>query len=671
MVASCETHGEAGEGPQPPAATLIRSAAPLSATSTASAANVTLGMVLSSRYRLDELLGVGGMGLVFRAADLQMPGVHVAIKVLKPEFRQQPELLHILRESVRKVRSLPHPNIASVYSLDADGESDFVIMELLQGQTLQELLDGEYARGMPVEMARKLIGDLCSALAYAHDHGVIHSDIKPANIFVTPSGRAKLFDFDIARVLRGPAGYFDAAQVGALTLAYASAEMEDGQRPDPRDDVYSLACVIYEMLSGKHPFGGASASGARNSGLQLKPLPGLRRRESYALSRALSFNREERLASVEALRGVFGGGVRPDRSGLQSLPLAVVAGAAAAFALCIILVWWFLRSSPTPHPQPRPSDAATALNRARSLAMQATALSVDQHDEALRRALALLAAGGQNEDPDRVIQRAQAATAALQSAIAHALRVARLGTTEPQLQEALSLCRQLGLENQGCSASNLSDETPRSVALRPFALDPAPVTNSEFARFVQSTAYRTAAETKGVLYSPNPRGYLEALRGQSWRTLSAAAAARGEITDVLPVLGVDLESARAYCRWKGERLPTEDEWEYSARGPSGQLFPWGDQPEPATPLPRSVTAVTESVTAGKPGAQGLGGNVAEWTEPRIAGQRVLRGGSWLLPQPYFQRLALRRLAPTGGVLDGSFRCAASAESWPGALDSHS
>jgi formylglycine-generating enzyme required for sulfatase activity len=223
----------------------------------------------------------------------------------------------------------------------------------------------------------------------------------------------------------------------------------------------------------------------------------------------------------------------------------------------------------------------------------------------------------------------------------------------------------MGFTSLRCSDKDLADEASRFVSLQPFTLGPTAVTNGEFDRFVTTTKWRTAAETEGRLHSLNPaRGWNEVLRGQSWRTLRATAAERGEAADMLPVLGMDLASARAYCAWKGERLPTEDEWEYSARGPLSRLFPWGDQPQPPAPLPKRAVAVTDMAIQVADGARSLGGNIAEWTESRIKGEQVLRGGSWLLPQAYFQRLALRRLGPPGAALDAGFRCAKSADSWP-------
>jgi formylglycine-generating enzyme required for sulfatase activity len=282
---------------------------------------------------------------------------------------------------------------------------------------------------------------------------------------------------------------------------------------------------------------------------------------------------------------------------------------------------------------------------------------VDQLDETLQRGLASLESARRAEGDPQRMKQAQTANKLLLSAIARSPRVARLGTPQPEQQEALGLCQQMGFASPQCSA-NLADEAPRLVSLRPFTLDPTAVTNEEFAGFVTATSWRTAAETEGQLYALNPaRGRIEVVRGQSWRTLRESAAKRGEAAQMLPVLGIDLASARAYCAWKGQRLPTEDEWEYSARGASARRFPWGDQPQPPKPLPQRAVAVGD-------GARSLGGNITEWTESHTKGERVLRGGSWLLPQAYFQRLALRRLGQPGAELDAGFRCAKSAESWP-------
>jgi formylglycine-generating enzyme required for sulfatase activity len=369
---------------------------------------------------------------------------------------------------------------------------------------------------------------------------------------------------------------------------------------------------------------------------------------------------------VEALQSAFAGGRAPrggsSRRWLPPLSLPALSssrlllwGTGLVGTLLIAAASWLLISQP-----PATGGLAAELERANALALRATALAVDAHDASLQQAISLVNAARAERDPSRALQQAQAASTALVSVLARAPRSAQLGTSAAQLSQALQLCRQLHIPGQRCAPRDLEDESPRATALGPFAIDAHPVTNAEFARFAQQTGHRTGAETTGVLFAPDAaHGWDTVVHGQSWRTLRAGALSRGEAADSLPVLGMDLESARAYCRWKGKRLPGEDEWESSARGAAGRVFPWGDQPQPGAPLPAHAVPIDAREEPG------LGGNVAEWTETRIAGQRVLRGGSWLLPQPYFQRLALRRNPPpSGAVLDSSFRCATSLDSWP-------
>jgi serine/threonine protein kinase/Tfp pilus assembly protein PilF len=254
--------------------------------------------MLSGRYRIERELGEGGMGVVYLVRDEQVAGETFAIKVLKGAL--DPQALDLLREEVRKTRRLSHPYIVDVHSVNVDGTKLYVLMEYLEGKSLNTLLDEEFGRGMALSHARPIIEDVAAALGYAHDHSVIHSDLKPANIFVTTSGRTKLLDFGIARVSRGPLLHKPSRQL-ALTPAYASCELLQGREADRRDDIYSFACVIYEMLSGERPFGELTALEARDAGAHMPSLEVLSRGQNAALSKALAFDREARTGSVEQL----------------------------------------------------------------------------------------------------------------------------------------------------------------------------------------------------------------------------------------------------------------------------------------------------------------------------------------------------------------------------------
>jgi TolB-like protein/Tfp pilus assembly protein PilF len=259
---------------------------------------LAIGHLLSGRYRIERWLGEGGMGTVYLASDEQVAGETFAVKVIKEAL--SPEALALLREEVRKTRRLSHPNVVDVHSVNVDGTKLYVLMEFLEGKSLQALLNEEFGRGMPLSHAWPILKDVGAALGYAHDLNVVHSDIKPANILLTISGRTKLLDFGIARVSRGPLPHRRSGP-RALTPAYASCELLKGEEADQRDDIYSFACVIYEMLSGEHPLGALSALEARKAGTRVLPLAALSRAQNAALAQALSFDREMRTASVEQL----------------------------------------------------------------------------------------------------------------------------------------------------------------------------------------------------------------------------------------------------------------------------------------------------------------------------------------------------------------------------------
>src|SRR3984893_1368345 len=264
----------------------------------AAGGGLAIGPMLSGRYRIERELGEGGMGVVYLVSDQQVVGESFAVKVLKEAL--DPQTLQLLREEVRQTRKLSHPNIVDMHSVNVDGKRLYVLMEYLEGKTLNTLLDEEFGRGMPFSHAWPIIEDVGAALGYAHDHNVIHSDLKPANVLLTTSGKTKLLDFGIARVSRGPLLHKRSGS-RALTPAYASCEMLKGEEADRRDDIYSFACVIYEMLSGDRPFGELNALEARNVGTRVPPLAVLSRAQNEALTQALAFDREARTPSVEQL----------------------------------------------------------------------------------------------------------------------------------------------------------------------------------------------------------------------------------------------------------------------------------------------------------------------------------------------------------------------------------
>jgi TonB family protein len=268
---------------------------------------IGVGSVLRGRYRLVREIGRGGMGVVYLAdglVDLQQ----FAVKVLNSEFLQHPEAVRVFREEARKSLAMRHPNIVGVYPLECEGEQYYLPMEYLEGKTIRELLDQDFARGVPLDQAWPIVKGVGAALAFAHDHGVIHSDLKPSNIFVTTEGRPRVLDFGIARALRDRR-HFDTDSLGGITAAYASCEMLARRPPDFRDDVYAFACVVYELLTGSHPFAGRTAAEARIGRMVVAPVRALTQAQNTVLRRGLAFNCDDRIATIEEFLTVCGGDV--------------------------------------------------------------------------------------------------------------------------------------------------------------------------------------------------------------------------------------------------------------------------------------------------------------------------------------------------------------------------
>ncbi len=272
--------------------------------------NLGPGVTLKNRFVLLERLGQGGMGVVFKAKDLlkveaQDKDPYVAIKVLTEAFKKYSGSFIALQREASKAQRLAHPNIATVYDFDRDGDTVFMTMEYLQGKPLNRLIKELPKKPISRDQALFIIEQLCHGLAYAHEKKLIHSDFKPGNCFILNDGSVKLLDFGIARAST-VAGeekeqtMFDPSKLSAVTPAYATPEMFAGMSPDPRDDIYGLACVAYQLLAGgKHPYNKVAAPKIKELGIKPKPIKGLDRRQQKTLIKALTVVREERIPTVE------------------------------------------------------------------------------------------------------------------------------------------------------------------------------------------------------------------------------------------------------------------------------------------------------------------------------------------------------------------------------------
>lgn len=300
-----------------------------------------VGDTLNGRFVLEECVGFGGMGTVYKALDLRKLEAsdrkpYIAIKVLNVQFQGHPKSLIALQREARKAQALAHPNIVSVYDFDRDGSMVYLTMEYLTGKPLSQVLRAPGFHGMPYADAMRIVNGMGKALAYAHERGFVHCDFKPANVIITDTGIVKVIDFGIARVFQKAeedvdVTVFDPGSLGALTPAYASPEMLENREPDPRDDIYALGCITYELLAGHHPFNRMSATQARDGGVRPQRPPGLGHRQWRAIKCALAFERNARTPSVTRFLDEMAG------QDILRSP-AVLAGAGVAALAVVVLV---------------------------------------------------------------------------------------------------------------------------------------------------------------------------------------------------------------------------------------------------------------------------------------------------------------------------------------------
>ncbi|PYP28495.1 MAG: hypothetical protein DMD55_05205 [Gemmatimonadetes bacterium] len=261
-----------------------------------------LQRLIEGRYRIERLLGKGGMGAVFLAHDLALER-DVAIKVLPPDVAQDDQIVRRFQQEAKTAAKLDHPNIIPIYRVESEGGLNYFVMKYVSGTSLEDLLDQK--RPLPVPEIQRILWEAACALGHAHQRGVVHRDVKPANIMFDHDGRAMLTDFGISKALQAATG-FTATGMIIGTPHYMAPEQAKGLTVDGRADEYSLGIVGYRMITGELPFAGDSVHTILYKHIFEEPPRAASRRAdvpeplSAAVSRAMSKDPEHRYPTMEA-----------------------------------------------------------------------------------------------------------------------------------------------------------------------------------------------------------------------------------------------------------------------------------------------------------------------------------------------------------------------------------
>ncbi len=611
----------------------------------------------NGKYRVLRLLGRGGFGAVYLAEDLLLHE-QVAIKELVPALLDDPVILQRFINEAKVSRRLRHLNIAATYALFAEGENQYIVMEYVPGGSLEQRLE---PGPLAVDEAVRIAAEVADGLSHAHERGIVHCDLKPANILFTADGHAKIVDFGIAHIQAATQARTWATATGLVfgTLSYMAPEQADGVRDDPRVDVYALGVVLYRMLAGRPylPFEDSTTPAALSRNLRRvleeAPVPPSRHNkrvpawlDAVAMA-ALAKRPEDRLPSAAATREALLTRTAPPAAREDAPAAATELGSAVEATQPVIR-----RSAPpTPppaRPQPQRARFPLWLPLVLLVVLAAGGLGI------------WLARGGAATQPPAGPAAASApatrppaavATPAASASPAPSAQVpspARAAAVTPILDEAHPgmVVVPAGEFQMGCTPGGifpcLDDDQPlHTVYLDAFAIDATEVTNGQYRLCVDTGPCTPPSSTSSKARFP----YYETTRYPKFRDY--------------PVIFVDWNQAGAYCRWVGKRLPTEAEWEKAARGSGDtRTYPWGEEPpdcerayayndSAAKPCVYDTGHAGEHPAGASPyGALDMAGNVWEWVADRwdpdyyavsprnnptgspYGDSRVLRGGAF-------------------------------------------
>ena len=663
-----------------------------------------IGYTLGGRYNIEALLGQGGMSAVYRAYDpnLRRP---VAIKLIHSHLSADPEFIGRFEAEAAAVAQLRHPNIVQVFDFNHDGDTYYMVMEYLPGESLQDRLRAlsQAQQRFPFATTASIIGTVADAVAYAHERGTIHRDLKPANVMLMPQGQPVLTDFGVAKILGGQRHTATGAVIG--TPAYMSPEQVKGEHLDGRADIYSLGVMLYEMAAGRPPFEGDSAMTVMLKHIN-EPVPDIRKEVADApeglaaiIDKALAKQPDQRFqtgAQLSAALRSLGEAPKPTAAaGPPAATMMDTRGAGREVPATLLQTGAApLRPYPPPGgPPPEPGlsgpapmgggrksppwmlllgaglvlilclaiGGATALIGGRLLFPGATSTPAATATEPVQpTAEATLPDGTAVVEPTTAGQPTTEPTLGPTAVSTEAPTVEPSPTAPPQptappLPVGMVLVP-AGTFNMGSTA--FGDTQPvHSVNLAAFFIDQFEVANAQYAQCVAANACtdppRRNSDTRSRYYDDPAFG-------------------------AYPVNNVTWQQAQDFCHWQEKRLPTEAEWEFAAVGTDGRAYPWGNDFDTSL-VPASADDLQQVGSfpgnASPFGAEDMAGNVLEWTAdwyapdyyansptdnptgPDTGTRKVLRGGAFGNPDPTIYLSARRyQRAPNSGDVDIGFRC---------------
>jgi len=669
-----------------------------------------IGKVLSGRYRVDELLGQGGMAEVYKVWDLER-AAYLALKLLREDLAQDVVFLRRFRREASSLDRLQHPNIVRFYGLEQDDLLAFILMDYIAGSSLRTKIFQSREVGMDSQEILEYMSGICSALHFAHRSGTVHCDLKPGNVLIDEKGNPLVTDFGIARLTDAAT----ATMVGIGTPAYMAPEQVKGQDPVPQTDIYSLGVTLFEMLAGgERPFTGeaATTTGTTSAKVRWEQVnldppslkeynPEISPELEAVVLKCLEKKPRDRFQTpldlLNALEYVVGVEIRsetiveqvveqeppikkdrssraqeqgtgpaevnlsnpqqnnvhsshsPTRNWFQRWGGWITTGGILLAVLAVLFIGGGnFPLLPKPSETPQPTKTSTLVPSPTNTNTP-TSTAVPSPTQTLAPVLGI--GSTQVSTVDGMVQLYIPQGEYL------------MGSTEKENNMLVEFCtgnfilgyvNSIRLNTKNCEDLH-SDELPQhTVAIDAFWMDQNEVTLSQFKEFMDNENYLSDPCGKGEDH---------------------------------PVSCVNWHGAEAYCEWVGRRLPTEAEWEKASRGGLiGELYPWGNEfpvcdfSSENGSQSSSCDYSTVTIMSFSPNGYGLydmSGNVREWVSdwysktyykisptenpkgPEGGYLRVLRGGSMWYGD-LSVRNAAREYAKPDSIWRGQgFRCAES------------